>query len=60
MEQREHIWELERAGRILVLAPEVPVAVATNEHAGGPLLDLYLQGRTQAEKRMREIVDFLA
>lgn len=60
MEQREHIWELERAGRALVLAPEVPVAVATNEHAGGPLLDLYLQGRTQAEKRMREIVDFLA
>ena len=60
MAQREHIWELERQGRIVVLAPEVPVTVATNEHAGGPLLDLYLQGRAQAQKRMREIVEFLA
>ncbi|MBO7675850.1 MAG: patatin family protein [Atopobiaceae bacterium] len=59
MEQREYIWELERQGRIVVLAPEVPVTVATNEHAGEPLLDLYLQGRAQAQKRMQEIVDFL-
>lgn len=60
MQQREHIWELEQEGRILVLAPEVPVTVATNEHAGGPLLDLYLQGRAQALKRIREIEDFLS
>lgn len=59
MKQRELIWDLEKDGRILVLAPETPVVVTANEHVGGPLLDLYLQGRRQAEKRIREIQDFL-
>lgn len=60
MEQRERLWELEREGRILVIAPEVPVTVSTNEHAGEPLLSLYLQGRSQAENRIREIEEFLS
>jgi predicted patatin/cPLA2 family phospholipase len=59
MEQRERIWELEREGRILVLAPETPVTVATTEHAGEPLLALYLQGRRQVEQRIDEIQEFL-
>lgn len=59
MAQRERIWKLEKEGAILVLAPEKPVTVATNEHAGGPLLDLYLQGRRQAEQRIDEIKEFL-
>lgn len=59
MAQRERIWELEREGQILVLAPKTPVMVATNEHSGGPLLDLYLQGRLQATQRIDEIQDFL-
>lgn len=60
MAQRERIWELEREGRILVIAPERPVTVAATEHAGEPLLSLYLQGRRLAEERIREIEDFLA
>lgn len=59
MEQRDRIWKLEQEGVILVIAPERPVTVATNEHAGGPLLDLYLQGRRQTEQRIDEILDFL-
>ena len=59
MQQRERIWDLEREGRILVLAPETPVTVATNEHAGEPLLTLYLLGRRQVERRIDEIQEFL-
>ncbi|MDO4538638.1 MAG: patatin family protein [Coriobacteriales bacterium] len=59
MAQRERIWELEREGRALVLLPKKPVEVDTNEHDGAPLLDLYLQGRRQAEERINEIVEFL-
>lgn len=59
MAQRETIWELERQGRICVFAPEMPVTVLPSEHAGGPLLDLYLQGRRQAEQRIDEIATFL-
>ncbi len=56
---REKLWELEREGKCLVIAPEKPVTVKTTEHEGAPLLDLYLQGRRQAEARLAEIDDFL-
>lgn len=59
MEQRERIWELEREGRALVIAPSEPVTVSTTEHEGWPLLDLYLKGRHAAEQRFNEIVEFL-
>lgn len=59
MEQRSRIWELERQGRILVLAPQTPVTVLPSEHAGEPLLALYLQGRRQAEDRIDQIATFL-
>ena len=39
-EQREHIWEYERAGRALVLAPPTPVEVGHVEHDPVKLLEL--------------------
>ena len=56
---REQLWELEQEGRCLVIAPEKPVEVGVMETSGGPLLDLYLQGRRQAEARLAEIDAFL-
>jgi predicted patatin/cPLA2 family phospholipase len=56
---RERLWALEAAGTALVIAPEKPVEVATAEHEGAPLLDLYLQGHRQAEARLAEIDAFL-
>lgn len=56
---RERLWALEEAGTALVIAPEKPVEVGTTEREGEPLLDLYLQGRRQAEARLAEIDAFL-
>lgn len=56
---RQQLWGLEEAGRCLVIAPEKPVTVGVMEHEGAPLLDLYLQGRRQAEARLAEIDAFL-
>lgn len=56
---RERLWGAEEAGTVLAIAPERPVEVATAEHEGGPLLDLYLQGRRQTEARLAEIDAFL-
>ena len=58
-EQREHIWEYERAGRALVLAPPVPVEVAHVEHDTEKLLNLYIQGRQEAKHRLGEIREFV-
>lgn len=57
---RDRLWELEREGTCLVFCPERPVEVKTNERDGGKLLDLYLQGRQQAERRLDEVRAFLA
>lgn len=59
-EQREHIWEYEREGRALVLAPPRPVEVAHVEHDTAKLLDLYIQGRQEAQARLGEIKAFVA
>lgn len=58
-EQREHIWEYERSGRALVLAPSKPVEVGHVEHDPAKLLDLYLQGRQEATRRLDEIKAFV-
>lgn len=58
-EQREHIWEYERSGRALVLAPSKPVEVGHVEHDPAKLLDLYLQGRQEAARRLDEIKAFV-
>ncbi len=58
-EQREHIWEYERAGRALVLAPPTPVEVGHDEHDPVKLRELSLQGRQEAVRRLDEIRAFV-
>lgn len=58
-EQREHIWEYERSERALVLAPTKPVEVGHVEHDPAKLLDLYIQGRQEAVRRLDEIKAFV-
>lgn len=57
-EQRAHIWEYERAGRALVIAPPRPVEVGHVEHDTAKLLDLYIQGRQEAKRQLEEIKAF--
>ena len=56
--QRERIAELEGQGRALVIAPPRPVEVANMEHDGAKLLDLYIQGRREAEAALGRIAAF--
>lgn len=46
--QRERIWELERAGRAVVIAPEAPLEVGGTSPGGEALLRAYVGGRAQA------------
>ena len=57
--QRERLWELEREGSCLVIAPEEPVTVGSSTRDGEALLSLYIAGRRQAEARLAEIDAFL-
>lgn len=59
-EQREHIWEYERQGRALVVAPARPVEVGHVEHDAARLLDLYIQGRQEAQRLLGSIKEFVA
>lgn len=59
-EQREHIWEYERQGRALVIAPPQPVEVGHIEHDPEKLLDLYIQGRQEGKRRLDEARSFIA
>ena len=59
-EQREHIWEYERQGRALVVAPARPVEVGHVEHDAAKLLDLYIQGRQEAQRLLGVIKEFVA
>ena len=56
---REQLWQLEREGQCLVIAPPKPVEVKVNERSGEALLTLYLQGRRQATERLEEIRSFV-
>lgn len=56
MEQREHIWELEREGRVVVVSPSEPVTVGSTSGGDGEgLLRLYLDGRRQATEALDAI-----
>ena len=58
-EQRERIWELEREGKAVVIAPPEPVPFgSTSGFTGENLLKLYLQGRTQAAEALDAIRSF--
>lgn len=59
-EQREHIWEYERQGRALVIAPPQPVEVGHIEHDPEKLLELYIQGRQEGKRRLDEARSFIA
>ena len=60
--QREELFALEARpdSPVLVLAPEKAVEVGVNGASGAKLLDLYLQGREQATRKLDEIRAFLA
>lgn len=58
--QRDHVLGLASEGRVLAFSPSRPVTVGVNESAGAPLLELYLDGRRQAEQRLDEVRAFLA
>ena len=58
-EQREHIWEYERQGRALVIAPPRPVEIGHIEHDLAKLLDLYIQGREEGKRRLDEVRAFV-
>ena len=57
--RRQRLWQLEREGRCLVVAPEEPVRVGSTTKDGETLLTLYIAGRRQAEARLAEIDAFL-
>lgn len=59
-EQREHIWEYERAGRVLAIVPPRPVEVGHVERNPEKLLELYIEGRQEARRRLEDIKAFLA
>lgn len=57
--QRKELWDLEREGRCFVIAPPEPVQIRHAEHAGAPLLSLYLQGRQTALDQLATLTDFM-
>ena len=59
-EQREHIWEYERQGRALIIAPPQPVEVGHIEHDPAKSLALYIQGRQEGKRRLDEVRAFIS
>mgnify|MGYP002895070048 CR=1 FL=1 len=57
--QRMHLWQYEREGRALVVAPQKPVEVGHVEHDPAKLLDLYIQGRQEAKRLLGDIEAFV-
>lgn len=58
--QRERIWELEKQGRVLVIAPDEPLEVGGTSPSGEALLRAYLAGRKKAQAVLDEIRAALA
>lgn len=57
--QREHIWQLESEGKVVVICPSAPVTVGSTSGGDGEgLLKLYLDGRRQAEAALDSIRSF--
>jgi predicted patatin/cPLA2 family phospholipase len=59
MEQRAHIWQMEDEGVATVIAPTRPVSISSTGATGGELLDLYLEGRSDAMAAAEGIADLL-
>ncbi len=58
-EQREHIWEYERTGKVLVVVPPHPVEVGQVERDASKLLELYIAGRQEAMRMLGQIEEFI-
>ncbi len=58
--QHERILELEREGRVVVIAPAETLAVGLPETSGERLLRAYLAGRSQAEASLDAIRELLS
>lgn len=58
-EQRQHIWDYEKQGKALVIAPAKPVEVGHVEHDAAKLLDLYIQGRQETKRLLPQIKAFV-
>ena len=58
--QRERIWELEKQGRALVIAPDAPLEVGGTSPSGEALLRAYLEGRSKAKEILSEIRSAIA
>lgn len=56
---REHLFELEEQGKVMVLEPPRPVEVSGTEANGEKLLRLYLQGRTAATEKLEQLRAFV-
>lgn len=57
--QREHIFELEAQGRVLVIAPEKSLGISTTNNSTETLLRAYLAGRKAAESSLAKIAAFI-
>lgn len=57
-ESRKRLFELEAAGKVLVIEPPRPVEVGNTGGDGASLLDLYLQGRSAATEKLAELRAF--
>lgn len=58
--QRQRLFELEREGKIVLIAPEHDLGLAKIEDNGEKLLHAYLMGRQDGAKKLAEIKDFIA
>lgn len=58
--QRQYVFELEAAGKAVVLAPAKPVELATLEQDGENLLRLYIDGARQARAALEQMSTLLA
>lgn len=59
-ETRAYLWELEKAGRAVVIAPTVPLKVSRFERRRAALDDIYSTGRRDLFLAWDGLQDYLA
>lgn len=57
--QRDHIFELEAKGKVLVIAPEQSLGISTINNSTETLLRAYIAGRVAAEHALTRIAGFV-
>ncbi len=58
-EAYQRFFELEKQGKIYIIAPEKPLDLTTTESNGEKLLGAYIMGRQQTIKHLDEICEYL-